>query len=179
MTKPQSVLFFAVYPLIAAWVSFALDVNALFSTIVFYGIPAIYLSFLKPGFIKKALYFSLLSIPAIVIVDYIAEITGTWLWPIPDSIFPKLFGYVSVEVIIWAYLHFYIAVMFYEYFFDKRKRSKIVYARSKELLAFSLLFFATFLLIMAFSKSSLLVPYWYAVFSFIFIVPPVILEEYN
>lgn len=177
--KYLNFLFLLFYPLIASLVSFRLGVNALLSTVVFFGIPAIYLSYRKPSFIKKALLFSSLSIPVMIVIDYIAELTGTWVWPIPTSIFPKLFGYVSFEVILWAYLHCFVVVMFYEYFFDKRTRSKLIYPREKSLLLLSLSTLGVFLLFLFFSRTPLFVPYWYFIFSLIFIIPPVMFEGYK
>lgn len=175
--KSIDILLFSVYPLIAALISFKLNVNAFFSTIVFYGIPAVYLSFKKPAFIKKALLFSTISIPAIIVIDYIAEVSGAWL--IPRSLLPKLFGYVPIEVISWAFLHLLAVVMFYEYFFDKRTRSKLFYPREKLLFLPILFIFSLFLSLLFFTEKIFIVPYWYLIFGLLLIVPPILFEEYR
>ena len=177
--RDLNILFFGLYPLLAVVLSFALHVNALFSAVVFFGIPALYLCWNKPSFITKAALFSLLSIPGMIIVDYISEFTGTWLWPLPKSILPKLFGYVSIEVLVWAYLNVFVVVMFYEYFYDARKRSKLIYPREKKLVFIAILLFLIFLLLLLVQHGALWVPYWYLTFSLLILVPPVIFEGYK
>lgn len=173
-------IFFLVWPLVAAGSAFSFPVNAFLSPLLFYGVPAILLSFRRPRFIKKALVFSLFSIPFIVVVDYIAELTGTWLWPIPDTVFShKVFDYVSFEVIIWVFLHFYIVVLFYEYFFDKHVVDKLWYPKSNKALLLALAIFSVFLVTLLFYPVALVIPHWYLIFGSILILPPILFEEFK
>ncbi len=173
-----NVIFFLVWPFVAVFLSFRFSINAFYSPIIFYGIPAILLSIQKPKNIYKALAVSLLSIPAIVIIDYIAELTGIWAWPLPQSLFPRLFNLVSLEVILWVYLHFYFVIIFYEYFFEKKKEH-IWHPRSKKIVSFTLILFAIFIITLVIYPHILRIPYWYFIFGILFILPPVVMEEIN
>ena len=96
--------------------------NFLLSTLVFFGLPSIFLSLKQPFKILKTFVFSfLMCIPFTFIFDYlIAKDRG---WYIVNSVFPwRLFDIVVIEQFIWSFLYICYIVMFYEYFLDKKKR---------------------------------------------------------
>lgn len=180
MSHKVNIALFILWPIIAAWLSFRFSLNALLSPVVFYGIPSILLSFLKPSQIKKSLLVSALFLPAMIVIDYVAERTGTWTWPLPDSFFSfRFFGYVSIEVLVWVFLHIYFVVMFYQYFFEKKVLKKILDRKSEEAMLMTVIYFLVFIVTLLLSPVVLNVPYWYLVFGAFGILPAVIIEEYK
>ena len=113
-SKKFDFIILLIYPIIGALASHILNINALGSVIIFFGLPSIYLTIKGKQYSNKALIFSLLGSFPLIIVDYIAHLTGQWI--IPNSMFPRLFQYVTIEVILWGILNCYFVVMFYEYF---------------------------------------------------------------
>lgn len=176
--KTKDILAFLLFPLAGVVLSLALPVNALASTLVFFGLPSLYLCVRKPSAIKKALVFASFSLPLMAVVDYVAEITGTWSWPLPDTVFPiKFLGEVSFEVLIWAFLHYFLVVMFYEYFFEHHHIKKLWNKRTVQFVRYHLGIFVGFLVLLFLFPRYLHIPYWYLIFGVVFLVPPVIMEE--
>jgi len=153
-------------------------VSAFGSVLLFFGVPALYLSFRGRKYIKSALVFSgIISPPAIIIVDYIAHLNSQWL--IPYSILPfRLFEFVTVEVIAWAFLHLYFTAIFYEYFFDKTPNKKLWTRRVKILLAASLGVFLVFLVLLAAKPGAFIVPYFYLLYGTFGILLPTLLYAF-
>lgn len=165
-----------IWPIIATIISFLLSVNAFGSVILFLAIPSIYLSIRGKKYVKKSFFFSIVvSIPAIIVIDYIAHITETW--SIPDTIFPfRLFDLVTLEVILWAFFMIYYIVIFYEYFLDKHIKIKSWKPRMWYLASIVIIIFVLFLLFLLNSPESLQIPYFYLVFGTIGILTPIILQ---
>lgn len=167
-----------VWPVIASWLSFTLSLNAFLSPFIFFGVPALLLSFYKPTRVKQALLASACMLPFMAIIDYVAQNTHTWLWPLPASIIPfKLFGVVSVEVLLWIFLHVYVVILYYQYFYEKKYIFVLWNKRVKELVIATLILFVVFIALVFLVPGLLLIPYWYLVFGIVAIVPVVILEE--
>lgn len=176
MWKKINISFFMLWPIFAVWISFHFSINAFLSTIVFYGGPSILLSICRPTRIKKALSVSLFTIPFMIIVDYIAESTQAWI--IPKSILPfRLFNYVPIEVLSWIFLHAYIVIMFYQYFFEKKFVKKLWDKRSKEALFGTVFILIVFLIALFAYPSVLNIPYWYLVFGLLGVLPVIIIED--
>jgi hypothetical protein len=113
-----------------------------------------------------------------IVIDYIAESTGAWL--IPFSVLPyRLFGYVPIEVIMWASLHVYAVIMFYQYFFEKVFIKKIWDKKSERLLLGEMILFTLFLALLFLVPRVLNIPYWYSVFGLVGILPAVIFEDFK
>ena len=163
-------------PVIASLTSFFLNANAFASIALFFGIPALYLSVRNFEHVRKSATFSLYtSIPAIIVIDYIAHATGQWL--IPESILPwRLFGYVSIEVIFWAFLNFYAVVIFYEYFLAHHHSKRIWNRRGRQLLVFILGASLMFLTLFFVYPSALSIPYFYLLFGVLLILLPIVKE---
>lgn len=120
-------------PILTSVISWILDLNFLISTLMFLGIPALYLSLQDKSKIKRNLIFSsLFTIPGIY-VDYMAR--KDLAWDAPSSLFSfRIAGVVPVENIVWFFLLSYFIVAFYEHFFD-RVHHKTVGRRMKLLFA--------------------------------------------
>ena len=163
------------FPILASILSLLLNVNALGSVILFLVIPSIYLSFRAKNCIKKSIIFSaIISIPGIIVIDYIGHLTHTWI--VPNSIFPfRVFGLVPIEDISWAFFISYYTIMFYEYFLDKHTTKKLWDPRLKYL-AIMVLIFSSIFVIILFGFSSLLnIPYFYMWWGAILLLIPLLI----
>lgn len=105
-------------PALACIVSLYFQTNFLVSTVLFFGLPAIWLSVRLPSRVPKVLLFAaLLAIPVSIMVDYVGIINGAWY--VPETIFSfRLFGSVPVEDVLWGFLLVYNPIMFYCNFFE-------------------------------------------------------------
>lgn len=177
-SKKFDLILLLIYPVIGAVVSHLFKINAFGSVIVFFGLPSIYLTIRAVKYAERSIIFSLIaSFPFIIIIDYIAHLTGQWI--IPHSIFPRFFQYVTVEVIIWAIFNCYFVVMFYEYFLHHHFVKKLWYPQMKYLIAISLAFFILFLFIYSFLPPFLNIPFFYLLFGVVIVLIPIILQFFT
>ncbi|KKR09755.1 MAG: hypothetical protein UT37_C0011G0012 [Parcubacteria group bacterium GW2011_GWA2_39_18] len=165
-----------VWPIVASLISFLVRADVMVSMLLFLGAPAAYLSIRKPSCIKMAAIFSAIaSVPLAIIIDYVMELTGGWF--LPYSIFGnfRLFGYVSIEQLIWLFLYFYLVAMFYENFLDEHCTHQLFGPAVKY---FAGILFAPFglFLVVLFTKPELLnIHYFYLKIGFVLVLPMIIL----
>ncbi len=123
MKKKILLSLLVLWPIAASVISFAIKADFFVSTILFLGLSSILLSVFNKSSIGKLLIFSLVfGIPVACVVDYIMEAAGGWY--VPYSIFDsfRLFGLVTVDLVIWAVLETYFILMFYETFLEKHHK---------------------------------------------------------
>lgn len=168
-----------IWPIIAALISFTLKVNAFMSIVLFLIIPSVYISIRGRQYIKKAVIFSLISsISIMIIIDYIAHFTRTWI--IPNSIIPfRLFNFVSLEVILWAFFTCFFVIMFYEYFLDKHVTKRLWNKKMKYLFMASIILFAVFLLLFFNLPEALKIPYFYISWGVIVLLIPFLFQLFK
>ena len=162
------------FPIIATLLSLSLKTNLFVSTLLFFGLPAVYLSYRKPELIKKTSIFSLLGgIPMILIIDFFAIADNSW--GTPTTIFPfRFFDLIALEDFIWGILFVYAVIIFYEYFLDKGK-DKIIEKNMKYVV---LIFFTlTAITLFIFFKNPILlkVPYAYLWIGIILVFIPIVI----
>lgn len=111
-------------PVISVILSLLFQTNFLVSTLLFFGLPALWLSATCRPAIKKGLIFTaLLAIPVSILVDYIGVKNESWY--VAKSVFDqRLFGVIPYEDLIWGFLLVYNPIMFYEKFFHRNKKRK-------------------------------------------------------
>lgn len=165
-----------IFPLIAGLIGYGLRVNFFWSILLFFGIPACYLSLRSPKFIKRAAVFSaLVSIPCVIIVDYIGHLSRQWV--VPDSILSfRFFGQVPIEDLVLAFFNFYIVIVYYEYFLDKHFSKILLPHRLIKLLVLILIAMAVFLLLYLFLPNKLYIPYFYFLVGFVVFLIPVCIQ---
>lgn len=169
---------FLAWPLIAAFISFNFPINFFLSSFIFFGVPAAILSLLKPNRVKKAAVASLIFTPIGLVIDYVAQINGTWKMPLPDTVFPfKFLDVVSIEGIIWGFLHVYAVIMYFSYFSEKQYIKTLWNKKSEEALALFIGIFLLFLVTLLFLPDTLKIPYWYIIFGLVSLLSVVVLEE--
>ncbi len=180
--KQVDLLIVVLIPILVAIFAILLKLNFLITTVLIFGIPALYVSIRCKKFIIKNILFSLLfSIPLAFIFDYL--IVKDKGWYIVDSIFTfRLFDIVAIEQFIWGFVCIFYIVMFYKYFFDAKehksifslfkKKNNFISKRMEYLSIFllSLLFFSVLLVI--FQEELFVLHYAYLILSIVFIVIP-------
>jgi len=170
-----------IWPIIASVITIFLEEKNIFyqnffvSIILFLALPAIYLSFRAKQYVLKTLIVSTLgSIPIMIVVEYLGQISGAWSFPV--SIFSfKLFGFVILEVLFWAFFNMYYIIIFYEYFLDHHITKHLWEPRMKYLFWGLLIGFVSFLFII-FNFTIPVIPYFYFFFGIIVFAIPVILQ---
>ena len=164
-----------IYPILGTVISFLLNINFLCSIFVFFVLPSVYLTFRAPSFFKRAAIFSVLaSFPFIIIIDYIAHFNNQWF--LTQSIFPRLFEYATIEVILWAIFNLYFVVMFYEYFIHQHFSKIILYRKLKYLFLFSLFLFFIFIVFYNYYPDLLSIDYFYLRYGVVVIAIPTIIQ---
>jgi hypothetical protein len=164
------------YPIIGAILSHLLKINAFGSIIIFLGLPSLYLTARCPEHSKKSIIFSVISsVPMIIMIDYIAHLTGQWAFP--NSILQyRLFQFVSIEAIIWAVLNLYFVVMFYEHFLHHHITKRLWHPHMKYLAAIILFLFALFVAVYNFVPGLLKIPFFYLWMGIILFLIPLTLQ---
>ena len=115
-------LILCLMPICASFISFAANLNFLVSTILFFGLPAAYLSYRTPFAIKRSLAFSGVVTLGLTFAEYYGELDQNWY---VASMLPRVFGYIAIEAVIWGFLLTYFIVIFYEHFIDKGRHKDI------------------------------------------------------
>lgn len=158
------------FPLVAAGLSVLYNLNLAMSSLLFFGVPSLYLSARKPEHVKKTFMFSLLPLPFFLVFDYLAYVDLTWY--VPNSLLRFLRGTTTVEEMLWIFLWVYFAVMFWEYFLDK---SNVKEKFSKNIKYFIILISVVvtgFFLIYFLKQELLQVSYFYLKLGLVFILFP-------
>ena len=160
-------------PIFASIISLTLKANYLTTTLLFFGVPSIYLSFRNQHAIRKSLVFSFIfGALAGTIVDFWAEFNGVWY--INQTIFPlRILGITPIEDILWAFLIIYNIIMFYEHFLDKGKHD-LQDKYLKYLVVLVILAITLISLIYVFNSNFLLIPYFYLITGIILVAIPAI-----
>jgi len=156
----------ALLPVAAALLALVFKLNFLVTTILFFGSPALYLSYREPSKIKRNLIFAGCFTIAGIYTDYMAERDLSWAEP--SSVFNfRIGGLEPIESVVWFFLITYLVLAFYEHFFDKSSH-KAVGKRMK--LMFLILIFATisFLLMLLAYHNSFSIQYFYLKLGIIF-----------
>jgi len=174
MTKSKKVdlILLIIYPFSASITAFLFNINFFFSVLVFLGVPSVFLSLRAKEYVGHTLIFSLiLAIPFAIILNYISHITNTWL--IRYSILSiRLFGYVTIDVIIWSVFLVYFPIMFYRYFFAETVPSKLYVRNTTSLIILLVFLMFIFLILLVFSPNYLQIPYFYLLYGTVFELIP-------
>jgi len=170
-----------IFPVIASVFTFILNANILnanflWSIILFFIVPNIYLSLRSPQNIKKTLIFALvLGFFAILPIDYISNVTMQ-KYIISSAFSVRLFGRVAIESLLWAVASIYYIVMFYEYFLDKHVTRKLKTPHFKYLLIIILIIISLFISLLFINPDSLNISYFYLYFGSAMLFVPLLFE---
>ncbi|MBI5021128.1 MAG: hypothetical protein HZB59_06815 [Ignavibacteriales bacterium] len=171
----QDIFRILIFAVIATLITIWFRTSLLISTLLYFGVPSVYIICKNPGIALKSLAFVIpFSIPLSLFADALAAYNGSWL--VPQSIFPlRIFGLATIEVYIFGLLWGLWVVLFYEHYFDNGKRADRLSKRIKYLWLFFLILVLT-VSVMFFEKSEFLsIPYFYLWVGVVFVIFPLIL----
>jgi len=171
--KYQLLGIFFYYILAALFIAW-LKLGYSYGTLFFLAIPAFYVTSQNWSIFKKTFLFSLIiSIPMVMVFDYIGTLSKAWLEIVSSGI--RILGVVPIETFFWAFCVAYFSIAFYEYFFDKDK-IKTVFSKNIKYLIFILITLVLiFGLVFIVDKEILVVNYFYTYFAIgVFVIPPLI-----
>lgn len=159
-------------PGVAAIATGVFSTNLLVSTLIFYGIPSIYLGLRNPGILRKSAQFAFFfSIPLSFVFDTLAAYDESWI--IPDSVSTfRLYGVATIEVYVFGLLWVFFATLFYEYFFGQGERGEVVAVRMRYLTYFFMILIIAVALLFYTNNSWLHIPYYFAWGGLIFVLIP-------
>lgn len=102
------------------------------------------------------------------------EITGGWY--IPYSVFDsfRLFGVITVDVLVWGFLYTYFVIMFYEVFLHHHCVNKLYYPHFKYLIILTLVSLGLFFGVYVVKPEFLNIDHFYLKLGLIFGITPVI-----
>ncbi len=161
------------FPIASVVLSLLLKANFLLTTLLFFGLPSIWLSFRTKHMVAKTALFSFIwAIPLTFFADYIATISGAWF--VPHTVFPfRLFGVIPIEDFIWLFLASYSVLIFYEHFLDEGKHELI--DKRMKYLVWPWIIFALVFTTILFTKPDLLkISYSYFYLGLFFIFLPAV-----
>lgn len=163
------------YIVLSSLLSLKLELNTLWSVILFMGLPSAHLSFLLPKSIFKSLAFSfLVSTPLIFIVDMVAVTSDVWF---VESIFNlRIFSVTPIEELLWVISSFYFTIMFYEYFLDTQQDQVFWNKKLKVLVVILYILLALFLLFFYLKPDFLNIPFAYFWIGLLLVLLPVVFE---
>jgi len=158
--KQLDIFMLITLPVLAVFLSIALEANFLMSILLFFGMPSFWLSYRTPKkFPKTTLYALFFSIPIGLLIDYLGATDGAWL--VPVTIFPfRLFGVIPIEDMILSFFLVFNVIIFYEHFLDKGKH-KLVDERMKYFLLPLFIVIAIFISLILAKPEILVIPYAY------------------
>ncbi|VVA44264.1 conserved membrane hypothetical protein [Candidatus Roizmanbacteria bacterium] len=173
LSKKIDIVFLILSPIFASVTSLYFRTNFLTSTLLFYGIPAVYLSLRNMHAVKKSAIFSFIFglIGGGIIFDYLSHFNNLWFVP---SIFPiRILGQVPIEDLLWGFLSVYNIIMFYEHLLDKGKHN-LKNTHMKYFITIIIFCLTIFLVIYIFKNELFLISYFYAkIILVLFLIPTI------
>lgn len=171
--KKLDIFLLILFPIIATSTTLVLRLNYFWAILLFFGLPAFWLSLRTQKMIVRTALFSVaFTIPFAIVMNYLAVQDSSWYVPI--TIFPfRLLGDLPIEDIILGFLLTYAVVICYEHFLDKGKYNLIDRKMKYFVWPFALLlivFFALFVIHPEFLK----IKYSYFWIGTVFLVLPII-----
>jgi len=159
--------------LIATWISLTGKVTFLMSTFLFFGLPAVYLSWRSPQHIKKTLFWTLIPWFLVsFIFEYLAYVDQAWL--VLGSAFRFLNNSFPIEDVPWGFLWAYLPIIFWKHFLDKKGDYEAKFPKRIWWLIGSLVLVnAGFFWLYFWAREWLYLPYFYLVMGIIFCVIPI------
>lgn len=129
--KKTDILVLVLINIFAIIVSFLFNTSFLASTLLFLGLPSLYLCIKE----KKSLIKVLIAAASFGLLfgfcfDFIAELNNAWSWN-GNLLFGKIAGVVQADVMVWFFLWILHVFIFYEHFIDRKKLRSLISQRGK------------------------------------------------
>lgn len=138
------------------------EVSFLIATILFFAVPTVYMVLRGPSLPwRRITYASLLTGFLLFQMDFLAEFNKAWI--VPRLFFAeKIFGVISIDIIIWGFLWALFILVFYEHFLEHDVSDKI--SKNFKILGIaSLVSFFVLLVKFFVSPSKIHMPYAYLI----------------
>lgn len=160
LSKKIDIIFLILSPVFATLVSLVVKANFLTSTLLYFGIPSIYLSFRNKHAIKKSAIFSFVVgvIGGGIMFDYLSHLNNSWF--VPSIFHIRILGQVPIEDLLWGFLSVYNIIMFYEHLLDKGKHN-LKDTRLKYLVVLIMFSLIMFTIIYIFENKLFFLSYFY------------------
>jgi hypothetical protein len=176
--KPKKIdlIVLLLWPIIAAGVSLFFKANYLISTILFLGIPSLYLTIKDVRAAKKAILFSVvLGTVLTLVLEYMMARSNELL--IPKSVFGsfRILGYGTIDSIIWGILYLFYIVIYYEYFLNHHAEEHLVGPHFRVMVILLSFFIGVFAIIMITNPEMLKLKYFYAIWGLVLVLIPILL----
>ena len=161
-------------PIVATIASIVFNLSFLQSTLLFYGVPSIYLSIRNPRLVKTTLIFSLImGLTMLFIFDHMAYMDHSWF--VPNSRWRFLDNSIPIEDGPWAVLLVYISVITWEYFFQKPQKDPSFHKNINYFVVFCATLLTLFFIAYIFSPQRLVIPYFYIKMGIVFEIIPLVI----
>jgi hypothetical protein len=171
--KTHDIFFLILFPILSAFFVEILRLNYLVATLLFFGLPSLYLSWRNPKLIKRALIFAgSLFVPVTVVLDSPAFFDRSWF--VPNSAFRFLRSSVPIEDVVWVFLWLYFAVIFWEFFLDYLRPNLKISPHVKYLVLIVVGFSTAYFLFYLFKPEYLAIKYFYLKAGIVFGAIPVL-----
>lgn len=172
--RKHELLIILLWPVAAAALSILFNAQFYLSLFLFYVVPSIFLSWSHPHLIKKSIIFALIfGIPVSFFVEYVMELTGSWVLIRMELPHFWIIEYVSLIQIVWGVIYGYFIVIFYEAFFD-RSVAKVIYPRTKFLMLLGILLISSVTIAHFFFPSFLHIEYFYLKVGIVMALLPIV-----
>jgi hypothetical protein len=113
------------FPILSCIISLLIDANYFVSNLLFFGLPALWMSYRTQHRVLRTLIFTgIVTIPFTIVIDYIAIYNN--MWYVPHTIFPfRVLGIIPLEDFLQVFLTVYGTIILYEHFLHKGKHHLI------------------------------------------------------
>ena len=167
-------VFMVASPIFATLASIVFNLSFLQSTLLFYGVPSIYLSIRNPKLIKTTLIFGLImGLTMLFIFDHMAYLDHSWF--VPNSRWRFIGNSIPIEDGPWAVLLVYMSIITWEYFFQKPQKNPVFHRNIWYFVAFCASLLTLFFVLYISSPSLLVIPYFYIKMSVVFEILPLVI----
>lgn len=151
--------------------SFLTNASFLFSTLLFLGLPSLYLCLKEKKYLEKVLLSSIsFGLLFAFCFDFIAELNKAWSWN-GGLLFGKIAGVVQIDVMVWFFLWILHIFIFYEHFIDHSKLKSIVSRKGKESFVAGIVLIVLLMTTYSYAPNVLLIPKAYLVLCLISSLP--------
>jgi hypothetical protein len=175
--KKVDISLLILFPILALIITIFCKTNLLESTLLFFGVPSLYLIIRDPNILKKSFIFSFIFFLAMCpFLDALGTLDKAW--SIPTIFHFKFFGISTVENYIFGFFWILIATLFYEHFFEKGKWKEKISKNIRYLIAIAIFLISVLTVFFFYNLQLLTITYFYLWASLIFVLPPLILFLY-
>ena len=166
---PQDIIFLTAWIVVPPVLLLLLGGNFFVSSILYLVIPSAYFLSRNSRIAVRAIMVSLLSMPLMIVLDYLAFFNQAWAVPTIFSV--RFFQFIPIEDFFFTFWAIFVVIAGRNYFFPHLSRIQVDWKRYIKSVLVILVIFGIFLFLYNSSPESLTIPYydaWLLVLGFIF-----------